>query len=247
MAFALIIRIIIGAVVGILINYISDVLPRTRRLSKPICSQCKNIFSLRDYLFSFTCKKCGAKPKIRQLLVTSICIILSSLLVYFPFGELNYWMTIPLMLFLGVVAVIDIEHHAVLIETSIFGLFLMFIYGIVYQGFIVTIVGGISGALIMFLLYLFGIYFNKFLSKIRKVDIEEVALGFGDIYVSAFLGLLTGWPTILGTIILAILLSGAYSLLYLLIQAIRKEYKAYSAIPYAPFLILGAIATFYIR
>ena len=63
---------------------------------------------------------------------------------------------------------------------------------------------------------------------------------------AAFLGLLTGWPTIAGTIIIAILASGAFSLLFIISLVITRKYRAFSAIPYAPFLILGAIATFYI-
>ena len=99
----------------------------------------------------------------------------------------------------------------------------------------------------MIIFYYFGILFSKVLGKIRKQEIEEVALGFGDVYVCGFLGLLTGYPLIIGTILLAIIASGIFSFLYIIIKMLLKNYHALTAIPYTPFLIAGAIATFYIQ
>jgi len=109
-----------------------------------------------------------------------------------------------------------------------------------------TLAGGIAGFMIMLALYYFGILFTKVMGKIRNQEIEEVALGFGDVYVSAFLGLLTGWPAIIGVILLAILASGAFSFVYILVMLITRRYRSFSAIPYTPFLIIAAITIFYI-
>ena len=84
------------------------------------------------------------------------------------------------------------------------------------------------------------------MSRIRHQEIEEVALGFGDVYVSAILGLLIGWPGIVSAIILAVVISGVFSFLYLLTLSILKKYKSFSAIPYTPFLIIGTIILPYI-
>jgi len=58
---------------------------------------------------------------------------------------------------------------------------------------------------------------------------------------------LAGWPAVVGAIIIAILAFGAYSLIYILILLITKKYSAFtSALPFAPFLILGLIVIFYL-
>jgi prepilin signal peptidase PulO-like enzyme (type II secretory pathway) len=49
-----------------------------------------------------------------------------------------------------------------------------------------------------------------------------------------------GWPGITAGLILAILLAGMASAVYLLIQIIAHRYKVFSSIPYAPFLVLGS-------
>lgn len=242
----LLIAVLMGGLIGILVNYLADVLPISRRLSRPICLGCGKPFSLREYLFSFKCSKCGNRTALRVMLVLLISILVSVLLLFFPLFGLSYWAALPVLAFLGLVLVVDIEYRVVLIQTSIFGLILMFIYGFILHGFVLTLVGGIAGFLIMLLLYLLGILFNKIAGKIRKTEIDEVALGFGDVYVCAFLGFLTGWPTIIGAILIAILASGAFSLVYIIVKLITRRYQSFSAIPYTPFLILGALATFYI-
>lgn len=239
-------NVLIGALVGILINYLADVLPITRKLSKPICLNCGKVFSLREYLFSFKCPKCKRKTPARVIIVLTLSMISGVLIEFFPFGGLNFWATLPLMLFLGVILVIDIEYRVVLKETSYIGLALLFVYGIILHGFLPTLFGGLAGLLIMLGLYFLGVLFNRIMGRIRGQNIEEVALGFGDVYVTTFLGFLTGWPAIIAVLLLAILASGVFSLFYIVVKAILRKYQSFSAIPYTPFLILAAIAISYI-
>jgi len=243
---SLIINAVIGGFAAVLINYLADVLPITRRFSRPICLNCGKPFTLREYLISFRCSKCKSRTSFRVMAVTFLSILSCILLEFFPLNGLSLWATLPILVFLGVILVIDIEYRVVLIQTSIFGLVLFFIYGILLHNFLATLAGGIAGFLIMMALYYFGILFTKVMGKIRNQEIDEVALGFGDVYVSAFLGLFTGWPAIIGVILLAILASGAFSFLYILVMLITRKYRSFSAIPYTPFLIIAAIALFYI-
>lgn len=248
---SVIILIIIGAVCGILINYLSDVLPIYRKPGKPLCSNCAKPYSLYNYLISFKCKNCGERVSVRTIIVLILSITASVILWSFPFQNLSFWWTLPALVFLGVILVIDIEYRVVLIQTSIFGLGLLFLLGLVNQGFsidgiLTTIAGGVAGFVIMIGLYYFGILFSKIMSKLRKQEIEEIALGFGDVYVSTFLGLLIGWPSIISAIILAVLISGGFSILYLAILSIQKKYQSFSAIPYTPFLIIGAVLITYL-
>jgi leader peptidase (prepilin peptidase)/N-methyltransferase len=145
-----------------------------------------------------------------------------------------------------VILVIDIEYRLVLKETSYIGLALMFIYGVLLHSWLPTLIGGAAGLLIMLALYYLGILFNKIMGKIRGQVIDEVALGFGDVYVTTFLGFLTGWPVIIAVLLLAVLASGVFSVFYILIKSILRKYQSFSAIPYTPFLILAAVAMLYL-
>lgn len=247
----LIIFAVVGGFIGVLINYLSDVLPQTRRLTQPVCSHCSKPYSLKGYLISFRCPNCNEKPRTRNFVVLISSIIASVIVGIYPLMGLNFWLTIPVMVFLGIILVIDIEHHVVLIETSIIGLVLFFVYGcLIYKwslnGLLLTSVGGVAGFLLMLLIYFFGIFFSRGLGKVRKEEIKESGLGFGDVYACAFLGFFVGWPYVIGMLIIAIIISGVYSFIYIIIKAIKKDYQVASTIPYTPFLILGALATFYI-
>ena len=247
----LIIYAVVGGFIGVLINYLADVLPQTRRFSQPVCPHCSKPYSLKGYLISFKCPNCNHKPRTRNFIVLIASIIAAVLVGINPLMGLNFWLTIPVMIFLGLILVIDIEHHVVLIETSIVGLVMFFFYGwLMYNwtmtGLLLTSVGGVSGFLLMLLIYFFGIFFSRGLSKVRKEEIKEAGLGFGDVYACAFLGFFVGWPYVIGMVIIAILVSGIYSFIYMIVKAIKKDYQVASTIPYTPFLILGALATFYI-
>ncbi len=247
----LIIYAIVGGIIGVLINYLADVLPQTRRFSQPVCPNCAKPYSLKGYLISFKCPNCDQKPRTRNFIVLIVSIIAAVLVGIYPMINLNFWLTIPVLIFLGMILVIDIEHHVVLIETSIIGLIFFFFYGVLMykwslNGLLLTLVGGVAGFLIMLLIYFFGIFFSRGLGKIRKEEIKDSGLGFGDVYACAFLGFFVGWPYVIGMLIIAILVSGVYSFIYMIVKAIKKDYQVASTIPYTPFLILGALATFYI-
>ncbi len=288
-----IIHTLIGGLIGVLINFLADLLPRTRMItdiscsncSKPFrpidvvirskckqcgtqtaagiksslwsrvfaleCPHCLHTYSLKGYLFSFQCGSCGRKPVFRNWLVLIFTIAAFILVGIYPMGGLNFWATIPILLFFGVILVIDIEHHVILFETSLLGFVLLFFYGnymqnFSLQGLIMTSLGGISAFIIMLIIYFFGIFFSRLMSKSRKEEASEPGLGFGDVYAAAFLGFFVGWPYSFGMIIIAILLSGIYSFFYLAIKAVMKKYQVYATIPYAPFLVLAAVSIFYL-
>jgi len=133
--YTLIINIFLGFVIGSLINYFSDVLPATRRFSQPVCPECSHPYPIKDYLLTLPCPHCGHKQPKRHLIVLITSVILCVLLQFFPFHGLSFWATIPLLIYLGVIVVIDLEHRLVLVETSLFGLILMLAYGFTFHGF----------------------------------------------------------------------------------------------------------------
>jgi len=230
----------LGAVAGIIINYLADVLPYTRRFSAQICLECGHRFSLREALFSFRCPECRSLPGYRHFLVVIGMMIMSILAAAIPVQGISYWALLPVLTFMGLIMVIDLEHRVVLNETSIFGAVFLLIIGILMHGFWTTILGGVTGFTAMLILYYGGVLFTKLLSRIRHQEIDEVALGFGDVNVAGFLGLLVGWLAIGPTLVIAVLLGGLISLIYMIILLLIRRYRAFTAIPYAPFLIIAA-------
>ena len=93
----------------------------------------------------------------------------------------------------------------------------------------------------MLVFYFLGEFFVKRMAKKRGLSSDEVALGFGDVNLSGILGLLLGWQLIFVCLFFAILVGGLVSLVIIVGMLIAKKYKAFTAIPYAPFLILSAV------
>jgi leader peptidase (prepilin peptidase)/N-methyltransferase len=91
----------------------------------------------------------------------------------------------------------------------------------------------------MLAFYFLGEVFVKYMSKKRNETIDEVALGFGDVNLAGITGLLLGWPVIILGLLFTILAGGLISLLVVVVMLIRRQYKAFSAIPYGPFMILS--------
>jgi len=238
---------IVGGIIGMLINYFSDVLPVSRSFSRPLCKVCNQPYSIKDYLVYFRCSQCGSRMPTRSIAVLISTIIVCLLLNFFPFSILGFWATLPILVFLGVILVIDIEHHAVLIETSIFGFALFFIYGMILNGFRSTILGALAGFLIMLAFYFIGLAFSKLVGVLRHQAIDEVVFGFGDVCLGINLGLLTGWPLIIGAITISIIVFEVFTLIFFIALLLSRKYHAFSStLPYTPFLILGAVVIIYL-
>ena len=244
---SLILVMIVGGIIGILINYFSDVLPVSRRISRPLCRVCNKPYSIKDYVISCRCSICGNRISTRSIIVLISAIVICIINKFFPFSNLGFWATLPILIFLGVIMVIDIEHRIVLVKTSIFGFVLFFLYGIRLNDLLSTIFGALAGFLIMFIFYYLGLVFIKIAGKLRNQEIDEVAFGFGDVCLGTILGLLTGWPSIVGAFFISIFTFVAFSLVLFIALLLTKRYHAFSNTqPFSTFLILGAIAIFYL-
>jgi leader peptidase (prepilin peptidase)/N-methyltransferase len=135
----------------------------------------------------------------------------------------------------------------ILNEVALAGIVICGVAGVLLHGSIITLIGGVSGFLIMLVLYYLGRVFVKVVNKIRGSSItEDDALGFGDVNLSGLLGLLLGWQGIFAGLFFGILVGGLVSGFYLVCQLLRKRYTAYHALPYAPFLIIGALLLLYL-
>jgi leader peptidase (prepilin peptidase)/N-methyltransferase len=235
--------ILLGWFCGILINYICDVMPHRRRLVRPFCTNCENVQPLLNYLFwPRKCPYCGHLRTRRSWLVEILTTIIAIWLWSQPDLVLGFWVSLLVVIYFGVVVVIDLEHHLIMHPISLFGSVLGLIIGIQLHDIINTILGGLAGFGSMLVLYFVGALFARFIVRRSKEGFNDEALGFGDVILGGILGLMLGWPAIIAGLFFAILLAGIVSIIYLALTVLTRKYRAFTFIPYGPFMIAGAAA-----
>ncbi len=173
-----------------------------------------------------------------------VLLVMLAATLYFwidPPLRIGFILAYLLLIYLGIVFVIDLEHRLIMHPVSITGAILGLGIGWYAHGLVPTLLGGAFGFGSMFLLYYLGELFTRYISKRRGEPVDEVALGFGDVNLCGVTGLLLGWPVILAGILFTIFAGGIGSLLVIAIMLIRKRYNAFTPIPYAPFLIFSVL------
>lgn len=235
--------IFLGWISGAIINYVSDVLPHDRRLVAPFCANCEKPQPLFNYfLWSRKCPYCGHRRTIRSWIVEFLTVIAVLWLWAQPNLVLGFWLSILVIIYFGAVVIIDLEHHLIMHPVSLIGSILGLVIGIQLHGLLNTLVGGLAGFGAMLGLYLLGVLFARYVVRRNQAGFNDEALGFGDVILGGILGLFLGWPGIIGGLIISILLAGVISLIYLLVSLLVRKYRAFSFIPYGPFMIAGAVA-----
>jgi prepilin signal peptidase PulO-like enzyme (type II secretory pathway) len=251
----LVVPVVLGWVAGLFINYISDVLPLTRRFSQPVCARCQAPFSWMDYLTLRNCRNCGTPRSLRTWLVQTLAITAFVYFWLFPSKALGIPLGMLVLVYFGIITVIDLEHRLILHPTSLAGALLGLIVGTsihsradgLLLGAGKSLLGGLFGFGVMFVLYLLGLLVARY--RARKMQAEgktpddEEALGGGDMYLAGVLGLMLGWPFIWDALLLGVLLGGLISLLFLLALLLRRRYSSEALmtfIPYGPYFIIGA-------
>ncbi len=233
--------IVLGLVCGWLVNYLADVLPQTKAISQPVCWNCSSVLPWRDYFLFHKCAACGKSRTGRTYIIQGLIPILTIYLWLVRPVQVEFPLAFILLIYLMLIAIIDIEHRLILHITSLAGAVIGLVIGIRLHGVVFTLVGGAIGFGVMLAFYYLGELFVRYMSKRRNETIDEVALGFGDVNLAGITGLLLGWPGIILGLLFAILAGGLISLLIVISMLIRRQYKAFSAIPYGPFMILSIL------
>jgi leader peptidase (prepilin peptidase) / N-methyltransferase len=232
---------LLGWALGLLVNYLSEALPYRRKIVPPFCTGCGENYSLRQYLLPRRCPACG-KPRARSSWLVEV--LMAGLVLWLwisPPGGLGFLGGLLLLFYFAVVVVIDMKYRLILHPVSIAGAVLALIIGWRLHGLTDTLLGGAFGFGLMYGLYFLGGFFGRWIARRRGLSEVEEALGFGDVSLSGVLGLLLGWPLILAGLVLAVLIGGLASLLYIIVLVLTRRYQAMTAIPYGPFLISGAV------
>jgi prepilin signal peptidase PulO-like enzyme (type II secretory pathway) len=240
---------ILGWITGIIINYCADVLPERRRFSSPFCRFCGVRQSWINYLlWPKKCRFCQQYRSPRSWIVEIFYSIFSELLVLYSPARLGYFISLVTLAYLGVVFIIDLEHHLILHPVSLAGILLFCSIGIKLHGILDTLWGGVAGLVIMLVLYGFGLIFIKALWRLRnQTSGEKEGLGFGDVIFCGVTGLILGWPGIISGIILTIILAGFVSLGFLLVKLILRKYSYNLALPFGPFLVLSVVILIFLN
>lgn len=254
MNITVLIPVVLGWIAGLFINYVSDVLPLTRRFSQPVCTHCQTPFSWKDYMLLRSCQNCGKPRRLRTWLVQILTIVAFVYFWLFPSERLGVPLTMIVLVYFGIITVIDLEHRLILHPTSMAGAVLglivgTFIYSKKYTllgSLGQSLLGGLIGFGIMFLLYQLGTLVARYRARRMRAagqaDDEEEALGGGDVYLAGVLGLMLG-PAIVSALVYGILLGGLVSFLFILALLVRRRYSndaLMTFIPYGPYFILGA-------
>jgi Flp pilus assembly protein protease CpaA len=241
----------LGWFAGQLVNYLSDVLPVTRKLSQPVCLQCGAAFSWMDYFLLRACQNEHAR-KTRARIVQIILPAISIFTWLQPPAKIGYPLGLIVAAYFGVIFTIDMEHRLILHPTSLFGSFLALTVGLVTHGLKPTLTGGLSGLLIMLVFYYMGVLFSRIRTKrmlaMGKEADDEEALGAGDVILVTIIGLMLGWPLIWFSLLFGILFGGFVSFFLVAWLLITKKYDKNSLmifIPYGPYFITSAFLIIY--
>jgi len=233
---------------GGLLNFIIAKLYLSRNIINEECANSIKEQGWLRYLFwPFVVKSCPAKQQLRVFLVDLVFAAVAYWLWFDPPLKVEFWWGFTWIAYLAVVVVMDLEYRVVLLQVSAAGGILGLLIGTYLHTFSVTVLGGLAGYLLMLGLYKFGEVFGKKVGEMRGQELEEEALGFGDVYVSGILGLVLGWPGIINGLVLGILAGGAGGLAHVAVSVVNRRFKAFEPIPYAPYLVFGAVALLYFR
>ncbi|MEX1248795.1 MAG: A24 family peptidase [Anaerolineales bacterium] len=220
-----------GLAGGLLVNYLADVLPSTRTLSRPIWWPINGL-KFRVYL---------ARLRVIAVIVLSAGAV--GLIYQHPSPDFPLLFLEIIILYFLLVAVIDIEYRVVMHPVSLAGVILLGAIGLTRHSILDTVLGGLAGFGFMLALYFLGDWLGRLMARARNEKWEDTALGFGDVNLAGVIGLLTGWPGVIIALFAGMVAAAIFSAAYLLWMVINRKYSAFSSIPYAPFLCLGAVLT----
>jgi len=145
----------------------------------------------------------------------------------FAFLWQRYGLTplLPLFTFyisvLLLVLVIDLEHRLILNVVILPAILMAGIGSLISPGPLPALAGGLIGFASFYLIAL----------------ARKGGMGGGDVKLAAFVGLATGFPSVIVALLIAVLAGGATALLLVLTRI--KGLKSY--IPYGPFLVVGGL------
>jgi prepilin signal peptidase PulO-like enzyme (type II secretory pathway) len=228
---------LLGLCVGAFLNLVAENLPRRRSvLSPPRCPGCgaREAWADTVWLLSLPasrgrCRQCGTRYPLRRPVLELVTMLA------FAFLWLRYGPSLQLALVtlyvcaLFLIFVIDLEHRLILRVVIYPALALGIAGSVLYPGM------GLRRALLGGALAFSFFYLVEVLGRLL---FKRTAMGRGDANLAAFVGLITGFPEVILTLIVAVSLGGLVSLV--LVLSGTKGLRSY--IPYGVFLVAAGLA-----
>jgi leader peptidase (prepilin peptidase)/N-methyltransferase len=230
---------LIGLIVGGIVNLLADVLPdRHKKVSTPTCPACGQprsaIQSLAVIAFlagKRHCPSCGRPIAGRNLIVELALAVLFALLYNFYGYQLiklvlaSFFTSVLLL-----VTVTDFEHRLIPDRAIIPAIVIAALASPLWfgPGWYLALVGGAIGYGFFWIAVQLG---DRFIGR--------GAMGWGDVKLAAFVGLITGFPGIITALVVTIIAGGVISLVLLMTRIVNLR----SGIPYGPFICLGGFLT----
>jgi len=233
-----------GLAVGSFLNLCIDRLPRGKSIVRPgsHCDSCNQELKAADLvpILSYIwlggrCRYCGARIRVRSPLVEfATAAIFAFLAWHYGLSRELGFAVVYAGIFI-VIFVIDLEQRLILNVVAFPAMMLAFVFSFFWGGFqqfwpkvgpgfvLSALLGGAVGFLLMLLPYL--------ITRGR-------GMGYGDVKLAAFIGLMCGFPLVFVGLLVGILAGGLVAI-FLLASRLVESRKA--AIPYGPFLVVGAM------
>ena len=226
---------VLGLFIGSFLNVCIHRIPRSESIIWPSshCPVCNNpikpwdnIPVLSYILLGGRCRSCSTRISLRYPVVEILSALLALSMLYrfgltVSFGIYYLWACVLL-----VITFIDIDYQIIPDRLSIggiiFGLGLVYWLPVTYRDSLMGLALG-AGLLIA---VIYGYYFLT----------KKQGMGGGDVKLLGMIGVFTGWQGVLFTIFMGSLMGTLVGLPWAFIQ--KKTMKA--AIPFGPFLALGA-------
>jgi leader peptidase (prepilin peptidase)/N-methyltransferase len=236
-----IISIIFGALVGSFLNVCIFRLPKEESIIWPgsHCPHCKNAIKFYDnipvvsyFLLRGKCRYCKGSISLQYPLVEGITA-LSSLFLIIKFGpSLSYLFYFAFVAALIVITVIDLYHQIIPDVISLPGIGMGLLASLLIPQITLfnSLIGILLGGGSLFIVATFYQWLFK-----------REGMGGGDIKLLAMIGAFLGWKAVLLTILLSSLIGSVTGILMVVVKG--KDFKY--AIPFGPFLSLGAVISLF--
>ena len=185
-----------------------------------------NDFKIKDYIKNFKIKNIDIKY------VFIFVILFEVLLKFVPMPNLIFY--IPVVLALILAFCLDIKYMIIPDTSSIIiviSAILKLIMNFSIDNCINSIIGLLVGGLFFYIINIIFEFFTK-----------KVGCGFGDIKLLASIGLFLGYKDVFVIIIMSIFLSAAFSIIFLIINYLRKVKKEY--LPFGQFIVISTLIIF---
>ncbi len=236
---------LLGWLVGVVVNRAADNLPPHRSLlASPHCPHCDTPRPLLEQsgvlgllFLRGRCSHCGVPISLRAPIVEVLSAAAFAFL-WTRYGATTQFvlMAIYTSVFL-LVLITDLEHrlifNVVILPAIAFAAIASPLSG---TGWARSLLGGVTAFIIVLGIYLFG----KVFERVRGLRIRGGAFGQGDVTLSTFIGLATGFPFVLSAIIIGILLGGLGAIATLTYYGVAHRRLALGAVfAYGPYLCIA--------